>query len=56
MQVNFVLDALTNVLDWGDLPEDCYTEALSAQVCQQTDADDDWRSGVWDAAVNITLH
>jgi len=55
MQVDFVLDALTTVLDW-DLPEDSYSQALNAQVCQQTDTDEDWRSGVWDAAVNITVH
>jgi len=55
MQVDFVLDALTTVLDW-DLPEDSYTEALSAQICQQTDRDEDWRCDVWDAAVNITVH
>lgn len=55
MQVDFVLEALTNVLDC-EMPEDSYSQALNAQVCQQTDTDDDWRSGVWDAAVNITVH
>ncbi len=65
MQADFVLDALTTVLDW-DLPEDCNTEALSAQVCQLANIDEgwrssdwrggDWRSDAWNAAVNITLH
>ena len=55
MQVDFILDALTNVLD-VDMPEECFSQALSAHVCQQTDSDNDWRGGVWDAGVNITVH
>ena len=60
MQADFVLNALTTVLDW-DMPEDSYTDAVTAQVCQLAGHDDDWRSSdwrsdAWNAAVNITLH
>lgn len=49
MQIlDFVLDAATIVLDW-DIPEDGYSEAITAQACQLAgpDADDAGGDNPW---------
>ena len=56
MQLNsdFVLDAITAVLDW-DLPEETYSEAVNAQACHLAgSAEDDWCDCRFD--VDITVH